>query len=129
MQQQSDISVRAIHKFQATISNDNFLESLNKKPSSVKVSTISINQEKMVKTFLFWLFKIWILPYSHFLKNSTCFCNEFVYLFSSHHGTYFLKLRKTVKSSLLFGCFGPEQLKRLCNEWTVDERAEIFDEL
>ena len=44
-------------KVQATISNDNFLESLNKKPSSVKISMISINQEKMVKTFLFWLFE------------------------------------------------------------------------
>ena len=44
-------------KVQATLPNDNFLESLTKKPSSVKVSTISINQEKMVKTILLWLFK------------------------------------------------------------------------
>ena len=63
---------------QATISKDNFLESLNKKPSSVKILIKSTYPIKMVKTILMWLFqrlfKIFNSPCSHFSKNNTYFC-------------------------------------------------------
>ena len=82
---------------QATISNDNFLESLNKKPSSVKISIKSTYPIKMVKTILMWLFKIFNSPYSHFSKNNTS-----LHVWCVSH---LLKLSENIKS---FTKFWPE---------------------